>query len=118
MNFKSILDYVTEPDLGESDVVLICFTAKLHRAFDKSSIMNIDALEQGIFAVNISIRLSLKTVTIPSSFIGIFNFCLNATVIGNNEFNGNKIISWVFRAQSDPTAISPCNSLLIYDNDG
>lgn len=123
MKFNSIVNYVIEPDLGESDIIVpILLTAELSQTFDRNVIINIDALEEGIYVIdNNLIRLSLQNFTIPADFTGKFyDVYLNATVIGNNEFHGNMRIFTVFTSQSylSTIIIIPCNSLLIYDDDG
>ena len=111
-------DYITEPSSGESVTVPVCYTALVYRTLNRNTTINIDVLEQKIYAIDEDyVELSHQHFTIGADFIGKFTDCVNMTVTGNNVFDGNIRIAMLFVAQN--TIISQCNcDFFIYGSKG
>ena len=112
------MDYLTKPASGESVTVPICYTAVAHKTFNRSTEINIDILEQGLYAIDKTIvELSLQNFTISAGFVGIYNGCVNMTVTGNDVFDGSIRIAILFTAQN--ITVSQCSSnISVYGNNG
>ena len=112
-------DYITEPSSGESVIVPVCYTALVYRTLNRITAINIDLLEQRIYAIDEDhIELSHQHFTIGADFLGKFTDCVNMTVTGNNIYDDNIIrIAMLFTAQN--TIISQCNcDFFIYGSKG
>lgn len=109
-------DYITEPDSGESVTTPLCYTAVLYQILDREAVVNIDVLEQGIYAIdNDLVELSPQNFTIPADFIGNISDCVDVTVTGNDVFDRNIRIAMLFTAQN--ITVTQCmigNDVMIY----
>ena len=114
-------DYITESIPGESVTVpIICYTALVYRTLNRNTTINIDVLEQGIYAIDDFVELSYQHFTIGADFIGKFTDCIrvNMTVIGNDIFDGNIRIVMFFTAQDIVISQYYKSDILIYGNRG
>ena len=92
-------DYITEPSLGQSVTVPVCFTALVYRTLNRNTTININVL--GIYAIDEDfVELSHQHFTIGANFIGKFTDCVIMTVTGNNVFDGNIRIAMLFTANN------------------
>ena len=94
----------------------VCYTALVYRTLNRNTTINIDVLEQGIYAIDE--EFSHQHFTIRADFIGKFTDCVNImTVTGNDVFDGNIRIVMLFRSQK--IVISQCNGeVFIYGSKG
>ena len=119
LKVHTTVDYITEPISGESVTVPVCYTALVYRTLNRNTTINIDALEQGIYAIDEEyVELSHQHFTIAADFVGKFTDCVNMIVTGNNTFAGNIIrIAMLFTTRN--IKLSQCNSdVFIYGSKG
>ena len=118
MKIHNIVDYITEPDLGESTTMSICYTAVVHQALNRSTAINIDILEQGNYIIDNSlVKVSPQSFIIPADLMGKFNSCVNMTVTGNGVLYSNIMIVMLFTAPM--IKVTQCmidNNVTIYKN--
>ena len=101
MKVHTTVDYVSEPISGKSVTVPVCYTALVYRTLNRNTTINIDVLEQGIYAIDEDfVELSHQHFTIAADFIGKFTDCVNMTVTGNNLFKDRIRIVIVFTTKN------------------
>ena len=82
---------IVEPDQGETAIATTCFSLEIStpNSLELTLTHNVsNTLSTAIEGVDFTFAATSRTV--DANFIGNVNWCVNVTIIGNNEFDGNR----------------------------
>ena len=99
---------IVEPDQGETAIATTCFSLEISTPNSLELTLThtvSNTLSTPIEGVDFT--FAATSITVRANFIGNVNWCVNVTIIGNNEFDGNRRVNLILLDMpSDDVAIN------------